>query len=394
MHAGANQAETHAVAADRRGKICIVTTTPLIVNFFLGNIIEALARRYVVSLIVNTDDGVTFRKLPSGIKVYSVPLERKTAPLKDLVASWHLWQIFRREHFDAVHSFAPKAGLLAMLAAKLAGIPVRIHTFQGEVWAARRGILRWLYKSLDTVTAKCTTDALVISHSERDFLIRQGVLVEDHSRVLADGSVCGVDATRFETAVRDSAAIRNQLGIAADKIVFLYLGRLTRDKGVLDLARAFAAVAARHNNTELLIVGPDEENLTSEIRRRCGNAGTRVHIHGYTDHPERYIGAADVVCLPSYREGFGMVLIEAGAAGLPVIASRIYGIADAILDSETALLHSPGDVAELANHMTTMIENPAQRRTMGIRAREWVSRRFSRDRVIEAYLDYYGQVLG
>lgn len=389
-----NSRKRQAVAsASKRRRICIVTTTPLIVNFFLGGIIEALARRVEVSLIVNTQDGVAFRDLPEGIKLHSVQLERKIAPLKDLAALWRLWRIFRRERFDAVHSFAPKAGLLAMLAAKLAGVPVRVHTFQGEVWAARRGFFRWFLKSMDALTARCTTDGLVISRSERDFLLQHRVLEEERSRVLADGSVCGVELVRFETAARQRRALRSLLGFAPSDVVFLYLGRLTKDKGILDLARAFAAVADSFPDVHLLIVGPDEEDLEQVIRQLSGNDERRTHFHGYTDRPEEYIGAADVVCLPSYREGFGMVLIEAGAAGVPTIASRIYGIADAVVEGETALLHPPGDVTALTEQMIALAQDTERRRVMGLRAHEWVARRFSKERVIGAYLDYYERAL-
>lgn len=367
----------------------MVTTSPLIVNFFLGGIIEKLTRRFEVSLILNTNEGTHLRRIPEDVHLFSVRLERKISLGRDILALGKLFLIFRREGFDAVHSFAPKAGLLAMLAAKIARIPVRIHTFQGEVWATRRGFLRMILKFMDTVTARCATNALVISHSEREFLIQEGVLDHNRSRVLADGSVCGVELKRFEATGPKREKIRAQLGINSNDLVFLYLGRLTMDKGVLDLVHAFVSIAARFQAAHLLIVGPDEEGLTLIIGQICRDVEQRVHIRGYTDQPEEFIAAADIVCLPSYREGFGMVLIEAGAAGIPVIASRIYGIADAVQEGETALLHRPGDVIELASHMTSLIENGERRMAMGVRAREWVTQRFSHERVLEAYLEYY-----
>lgn len=383
------QTQSNACGVASHHRICVVTTSPLIVNFFLGGIIETLARTFEVSLIVNADEGTRFRRIPEGVHLFPVRLERKISVIRDIMALGRLFQLFRRESFDAVHSFAPKAGLLAMLAAKLARIPVRVHTFQGEVWVARRGFLRMILKFMDSVTAWCTTDALVISRSEREFLIQEGVLEPNRSRVLADGSVCGVDLRRFDVAARERTRVRAQLGIDHDDLVFLYLGRLTRDKGVVDLARAFASIASRYSAAHLLIVGPDEEDLMPAIRQVCRGAEQRVHLHGYTDQPEDFIAAADVVCLPSYREGFGMVLIEAGAAGIPAIASRIYGVADAVCEGDTALLHRPGDVAELAAHMASLIEDGERRMAMGVRAREWVTRRFSHERVIGAYLEYY-----
>ncbi len=382
-----------STSCDSRKKVCVVTTSPLVVNFFLGGILEVLARRFDVSLIVNTQDGTEFRCLPHEIRLLSVRIERKISPIRDLKALWHLFRIFHRERFDIVHSFAPKAGLLAMLAARFAGIPARVHTFQGEVWANRQGFFRWILKLMDTLTAHCASDSLVISRTEREFLMSEGVLEEKSSRILADGSVCGVELARFEVATQRRAAVRSRFAIELNDLVFLYLGRLTKDKGVLDLACAFSTVAARFDNVHLLVVGPDEEGLVPEIRRLSGDGNARVHVCGYTDHPEDYIGAADAVCLPSYREGLGMVLLEAGAAGLPAIASRIYGITDAVVEGETALLHRPGDVNELTEHLTTLIEDSECRSRMGARAHEWVARHFSHDRVMNAYIDYYERVL-
>ncbi|MHB8742002.1 MAG: glycosyltransferase [Sulfuricaulis sp.] len=385
--------QNDAPGAPARRRVCVVTTSPLIVNFFLGGIIEGLARHFEVSLIVNAEEGTRLKHIPEGVQLLSVRLERKISVIRDLMALGRLLVIFRRERFDAVHSFAPKAGLLAMLAAKMARLPVRIHTFQGEVWAARRGLRRAILKFMDTVTARCTTDALVISRSEREFLIQEGVLEPNRSRVLADGSVCGVELKRFEAATRERATMRARLGVEHNDLVFLYLGRLTKDKGVADLARAFASIAVRFQTAHLLIVGPDEEGLTPVIRRVCSGVEQRVHLYGYSDKPEEFIAAADVVCLPSYREGFGMVLIEAGAVGIPAIASRIYGIADAVSEGDTALLHRPGDIDEIAAHMASLIMNGERRLAMGVRAHAWVTQKFAHERVIGAYLEYYAGLL-
>ncbi len=310
-----------------------------------------------------------------------------------MLALASLWRCFRREKFDLVHSIAPKAGLLAMVAACLARVRVRIHTFQGEPWSTRRGVWRWFLKLMDTIVANCATHVTIISRSERKFLIEEAVISEKKSVVLGDGSISGVDTKKFrhDPALRHAA--RKEIHAKDDEVVFLYLGRLTRDKGLLDLALAFRKTYERDLRTRLLFVGPDEEDIWPQMQKLgLVNPDVMGHI-GYTNSPERYIAAADVICLPSYREGFGMVIIEAAAAGVPAIASRIYGITDAIEDGVTGLMHEPGNVEQLTGLMAELAQNHTLRERMGEKARERVFRYFSKERVIAALLEYYNKLL-
>ena len=166
--------------------------------------------------------------------------------------------------------------------------------------------------------------------------------------MLNHGSIAGVDCERFKPDSSARAALRAELGIAADALVFLFIGRLKRDKGVLDLARAFAVLAREDAGCHLLIVGPDEDGLLPEIEQTCADCHARLHVAGLSAAPEHYMDASDVLCLPSYREGFPVTIIEAAAAGLPAIGSRIYGITDAIVEGETGLLFEAGNVQQLA----------------------------------------------
>jgi glycosyltransferase involved in cell wall biosynthesis len=346
-------------------KVCFVVSSPLTVRAFLAAHIARLAKEFDVTVIANAD------RLPiEGARFIPAPIERPISPLRDLRALAKLVGIFRRERFDLVHSVTPKAGLLAMLAARLAGVPARLHTFTGQVWATRTGFARSFLRRMDRLIAASATHVLVDSRSQRDFLIAQGVVGAKKSAVLANGSICGVDGDRF----RPRAAMK-----AAGEVVFLFVGRLAKDKGVLDLIDAFSRLG--NPLARLVLVGPDEERLARSLER--------VTWVGGTDRVEDYMAAADVFCLPSYREGFGQVAIEASACGLPVIASRIYGLTDAVADGETGLLHAPGDVAALARHMATLLAQPELRRRMGDAGRERALRDFSTERVSQALLDFY-----
>lgn len=360
---------------------------------FLSPHITAMQVRYAVTVVGNAGNG---EPQPVGLEVefVSVRIERRITPLLDLAALVRLVRLFRRSRFAAVQSVTPKAGLLAMLAGFVSRVPVRVHIFTGQVWVTRRGAARWLLKLMDRVIAWCATHILVDSPSQRAFLLEEGVVTPEKSRVLGKGSISGVDATRFKSDPGARSEMRARLGYRDDSVVFLYLGRLHRDKGVLDLAAAFSRLAARDERPRLLIVGPDEDDMEAAMRAALGDTAPRAAFAGYTDRPEQHIAAADVFCLPSYREGFGTTVIEAAAAGIPAIGSRIYGIIDAIVEGETGLLHTPGDVNELAEKMEMLMKDPTLRQRLGAQARQRAVNEFNQQRITQALLDYYRGALG
>jgi glycosyltransferase involved in cell wall biosynthesis len=292
-----------------------------------------------------------------------------------------------------VHTITPKAGLLAQVAAYLAGVPHRLHTFTGQVWVTQHGLAKALLKKIDRFYATCATHILVDSPSQRDFLIEQGVLPKSRGTVLGQGSISGVDIQRFAPNRQTRQEIRARLGMPEDALMFLYLGRLKHDKGVLDLARSFAAHALNHLGSWLVVVGPDEEQLSADLLEYCVAVSGRLFLFGYTATPEDYMAAADVLCLPSYREGFGSVILEAAACNLPSIASRIFGITDAVVDGQTGCLHGAGDIDAIVRLLDKFAENKSLRQSMGASARQRTLQEFSGERLTGELLAYYRAVL-
>ena len=376
-----------------RPRICIVVAAPLTLKAFMLGHLQALAAVAEVTVVADfTAEDAAF-PWPEGITRAAVAIARPIAPWADLLALLALLRLFRRARFDLVHSITPKAGLLAMLAARLAGVPLRLHTFTGQVWVTRTGPIRALLKGADRLIARLATRVLADSASQRAFLIAQGVVAAARSGVLAQGSICGVDTARFRPDAAARECVRQSLGIPAGATVFLYLGRIHRDKGLLDLAQAFAETGARHPDAHLLLVGPDEGNLHAALAGAAAGCAARLHSAGLTDRPQDYFAAADVFCLPSYREGFGTTIIEAAATGIPAIGSRIYGITDAIVEGETGLLFAAGEVRQLAQSMGTLAGDEELRRRMGEKASERALRDFSPAVVTAALLQYYRQLL-
>lgn len=379
---------------ERNIRLCYVVSSEMTVSAFLkDHIAAAIADGYEVSVVANSIDNDFLQRLGLSAVFHPVEITRSIAPWRDMMALLNLLRLFRIERFDIVHSVSPKAGMLAMLAARMAGIPNCIHTFTGQVWVTRHGIKRWMLKVADYVLAGLTTQALVDSPSQRDFLLTEGVVLAKKTKVIGNGAICGVNGDRFRPNSAARHELREHMGIPQAAPLLLYLGRLNRDKGVLDLAYAFVRIASRFPEVRLLIVGPDEGDLTKSVAEICATVIARVHFVDYTTQPERFMAASDVFCLPSHREGFGMVIIEAAATGVPTVASRIYGVIDAIVEGHTGLLHPPGNVDAIVQQISRLLIDPELCREMGTHARSRALADFSREALSKGLLAFYEKMV-
>lgn len=370
--------------------LCVVLTSPFVLNAFLLGHLSTLADHYRVTVCVNTQESPVSPHLDPRIELMHLSIARPINLLPDLHALFWLIRLFRTRRFDAVHSLTPKAGLLAMVAARLCGVPLRTHIFTGQVWATRTGFSRALLRTMDRLMAACATDLLADSASQSRFLEEEGVCPSSRVQVFGTGSISGVDLERFSPEPGRRERVRATLGVPLNAPLFLFLGRLQRDKGVSVLAEAFSRLAARHTAPHLLLVGPDEDGLADAILHAVPG---RTHIVGLTSQPEKYIDAADVLCLPSFREGFGTVVIEAAAMGRPTVASRIYGLTDAVVDGRTGLLCTPGDPVALEQTLEQMLDTVLRER-LGEQARERAHANFGADLVTAHWLAFYRQRLG
>jgi len=334
---------------------------------------------------VNVDESDVTINLEGNAELYPVEIRREVAPVSDLLATAKLWKFYRTGKFQAVVTVTPKGGLLGMMAAWLARIPVRIHWFTGQVWATKKGLSRAALKLLDRLTSMCATHVLADSASQKDFLVREGIVRSVKISVLGCGSISGVDTNRFRPDTPARQRIRGELQIADDALCLLYMGRMKKEKGVPDLLGAFDQLRSEFKNIHLLLVGPDEENLLLDTE------ANGLRVVGYTRKAEAYMAAAEIICLPSYREGFGSVLIEGAACGLPAVASRIYGITDAVVENVTGLLHPAGDSAALAATLHRLVSDENLRLGLGKKAYERAAADFDARRVEELFEQFLSQ---
>ena len=369
--------------------IVFVTSHPTSVVAFLLPHIRALKSLLPVLVLTNSTDRTLLQQRGVDVAVEFAPIVRPIAPWSDIQALWVLYWRFKKDSPLVVHSITPKAGLLSMIAAWLARVPIRVHSFTGQVWVTRNGPMRWLLKTADKCIVALATDILIDSPSQQNFLIKQGIVTAARSSVLGAGSICGVNTERFLPDEFTREVVRNELGATFDAVVCLYLGRLNLDKGILDLALAFAQVAGQHPKAQLWVVGPDEADYFQRMKLVLGPIARQVKRVDYTTTPERFMQAADLICLPSYREGFGSSMIEAAACGVPALASRIYGLTDAVVEGQTGWMHKAGDVQELAQHLDRLFANPAELALKGREARQYVEANFAEGILTEAMRDLY-----
>jgi glycosyltransferase involved in cell wall biosynthesis len=374
-------------------RVAMICAAPLTFNAPMRKHILKIGSHYQMTLVCGGDRSQLRPDILSATLFHGIPIKREISLIKDLHALYGLYNLFRDKHFDLIHSITPKAGLLAMIAGRLSGVQVRVHVFTGQVWATKKGLTRFLLKSLDRLTAALATHVLTDSFPQMTLLVSEGVVDEQKIQVLENGSICGVDPERFRPDSMARKEIRSKLAIPEEAVVAIFVGRLTRDKGISDLVEAFNLAAELAPNLHLLIVGPDEQNLTNELKKVAANVLDRLHFLGHSNEPEKMVAAADFFCLPSYREGFASVVLEAAATGLPTIASNIYGLTDAVKDGKTGFLHETKSVDQISALLVKYALDRNLRLKMGENARRRVIKFFSSDRLVDAQMLFYKTVL-
>lgn len=372
--------------------ICFVVSSALTARAFLKNHISNLSETYCVYLVGNFSepDKAELDKLLL-VEYKYIAIVRQISLWHDIYSVLSLYRYLKRHKFDIVHSVTPKAGLITALAAKMAGVKNRIHIFTGQVWLTRNGIIRSILRSCDKLINYFSTAILVDSIGQMNFLIEEKIITPSKSCVLGNGSINGVDIERFSPNSLTRGSVRKKLKIGDDKLVFLFLGRLNQDKGIMDLVLAFKQVCTVYHNVFLLIVGIDEENLEEKIIQQLP-MNTYTFI-AETNEPHLYYQAADIFCLPSYREGFGTSVIEASACGLPIICSDIYGLENTVIENKTGLKHAVGNIVALQECMVKMINDPIFLIEAGENGRKYAVQFFQDKVVLEAWKRFYDQLL-
>ena len=294
-----------------------------------------------------------------------------------------------RDRPDIIITLTPKGGLLGIATSFLTFVKKRVHYYTGQVWVTKKGLLKKLLKLIDKIIFNMCTDVLSDSYHQKKFLEDKKIVSQDSLKVLANGSICGVDTSRFYPNTNYRSEIRKNYNISSDSIILLFLGRLNKDKGILDLVDVFNDILNKSNKSIFLfLVGPDEENIKNKIEKLKKKIFKKIIFIEFTTHPEKYMAAADIFCLPSYREGFGMAALEASACELPVITSKIYGLIDAVKENHTGLFHEVKNKEQMKRCIIRLVEDEKLRETLGKQGRERVLKDFQQEYVTNEFVKF------
>lgn len=376
----------------RRNKICYVVTIPTTIRAFFIPQLKYLAEHgYDITVVCGQDDKLQ-QDLGDNICYTPVDMPRGFSLFGSLKAIKLLYNVMKSNRFDLVQYSTPNAALYTSIASKLAGVKVRNYHLMGFRYLGASGIGKKILKGIEQISCKLSTSIECVSVSNLRFGIQEGIFEEKKATVVWHGSTGGVDLRRFDYAKRYiwRNEVRSQLGLADDDFVFGFVGRITKDKGVNEILEAFLGSQA---GAKLLLVGAEEglNTLDQQLLQKAKSHPDIVFQGPVTD-VERYFAAIDVLLLPSYREGFGNVVIEAAAMGTPAIISNIPGPIDTVVKGKTALVVSVKDVCELKQAMELI--RTLDYRGMGENAAKFVSIHFDCAKMNEKILYRKDELLG
>lgn len=371
-----------------------VTTVPLSLRFVAGQAAYMRARGFESHAVSSPGAALTEFATEESVTVHPVPMARRITPLRDLAALFRLWRLFRRLRPHIVHAHTPKGGLLGMIAARFAGVPVRIYHMHGLPFITATGLTRRILMATEAVSSRMASLVLCVSRSVRSMAVDLRLSPPENIHVLLQGSCNGVDAettfnpARLQISVRND--IRRRYSIPQDAIVIGFIGRLARAKGLIELNEAWRILSNEYQNLHLLLIGPEEpgdpppQGLLEKLR-----ADPHVHFAGENWETPPLYRAMDMLVLPTHREGFPLVLLEAAAMALPIVATRVTGCLDAVQDGVTGMLVPAYDAARLAETVRMYLSDTELRRRHGAAARDRVLREFRPEEIWQAVYQQY-----
>lgn len=369
-------------------KICYCTTIPLTMEAFILKSAAYIHNNtdWDISIICSYDENFA-AELPGYIHYYPVSIKRGIS-FDGLGVIRQMKKIFKRERFDLVQYSTPNASLYASIAAKSAKIPVRLYCQWGMVFAGFSGAKRKVFLREEKFVCDNSTWIEPDSHSNLAFARSLNLYSAKKSSVIWNGSACGIDLNKFDINRKDDykKEIRSRYGISGDAFVYIFVGRVNRDKGINELLEAYYTLH-KQKKTFLFILGGNEfEAGVNSALYNKSVADESVLYTGKVSDVEKYLAASDCYVLPSYREGFGMSVIEAQAMGVPVIVTDIPGPTDGMLDGKTGLVVPKQDASALCGAMEKMYADSEMRLRFGRSGHEFVKNNFAQSRFFEYLL--------
>lgn len=379
-------------------KLLRITTVPVSLHSLIRGQMRFMKEQGFTVWMASADgEGLDSLQEREGCPHYVLPLTRKITPFRDLQALWSTYRLIRRLRPDIVHTHTPKAGLIGMLAAWLARIPVRLHTVAGLPLMERQGQMQKLLIWIERLTYGCSTGVYPNSEALRRYITAH-ISDSPKLRVIGRGSSNGIDSAYYclTPALREQALeLRLQFGIEAHAFVWVFVGRMVRQKGVEELIMAYSRLSQSHKNMRLLLVGPFEDDLdpiSSETRAIISSRPDIIHV-GFQRDVRPYLALANALVFPSYREGFPNVPMQAACLELPMILSNINGCNELVEDGESGLLVPVKDTNALYQAMLRLIDDNALQQQFRQRGRELIMAGYDQTWVWKQILAEYERCL-
>ncbi len=376
-------------------KIIRVTTIPKSLGGLLKGQLKFMSQYYEVIGISGKGEGRLDRvSQEEGVQVIPVEMTRKITPVQDLKAVYQLYKIFRKEKPQIVHSHTPKAGTLAMLAAKLARVPHRLHTIAGLPLLEATGAKRTLLDVVEKITYRCATMIYPNSFGLKDIIVKNKYTTVKKLKVIANGSSNGIDTSFFDPelyAEADNLKLREQLQIAPSDKVIIYVGRLVKDKGINELVRAFKKISSEDAKVKLLLVGiyeKDLDPLLPEIENEIETNPNIIFV-GWQNDVRPYFAISDILGFPSYREGFPNVVMQAASMGLTSIVTNINGCNEIITEDDNGIIIPTKDTQALYESIQKLTKDDDLRLKLAGNARASITKRYECKHVWEELLKEY-----
>ena len=379
-------------------KICICTTVSLTMKTFVLETAKYLYEKegYDITLVCNDD--TSFRKLlPEYIHFSPISMARGI-DLSGFVSLFKFIKLFRKEKFDLVQYSTPNAACYASIAARICRVPIRLYCQWGIRYVGLNGVTRKIFKMLEKMVCKNSTDIRAVSPINKIFAISEGLYPGEKAVVVGKGGTIGVDLQRYDILKKAEyrSIIRNQYGIDNETFVYGFVGRVSVDKGCTELLTSFQQIAKSEPKAKLLIVGPVEDNCGIPVEiLEWARESTQVVMTGRVDNNKmnEYYSAMDVLVHPTYRVGFGMVLQEAGALGIAMITTKIPGACEVMEDGISCLLVEPKNALELESAMKMLITDRKYAQKIGQAAYERTRRYYDRHIMLENQREDYEKIL-
>lgn len=366
-------------------KICYIVTIPETIKAFFLPQLKYLSQNGFDVTIICSDANILQDELGESVRLFPIDIPRGISVGKSIFVIKQLKRFFKKEKFDLVQYSTPNAALYASIAAKLAKIKLRNYHLMGFRYLGANGVGQILLKAIEKVTCYNSTSIECVSKSNMDLGVEERIFPQDKATVIWNGSTGGVDLKRFDFNKRETwrRQIRTELNFGDEDFIYGFVGRITKDKGINELLEAFFRMK---DNSKLLIIGDFEkkENLDCTLLEKAQKS-ERIVFQNFVKDIEKYYAALDVLVLPSYREGFGNVIIEAGAVGTPAIVSDIPGPVDAVNKEENGFTVEPKNVDSLYSAMCNARYN--LNHDVGIKTFEFVKEKFDSEKLNEKILE-------